>query len=73
VLSDLANLTNRADGSLVLGVVLGSVECTGLKGVAAVNGSVTGSANLKLGELIVLDFYSVMWVALTLRLHSLGL
>lgn len=66
MLSDLAHLADCADGTLVLGMVLGSVERTLLVRGTAVDGRVAGSTDLELGELVVFNLYRVMRVALAL-------
>lgn len=70
MLAHLTNLTDRAYSALVLAVVLGPVKGAFLVRRAAVNGRMTGRANLKLGELIKLNFYGIVWVTLA---QSLGL
>ena len=73
VLAHLADLAHNADGALVLGVVLGSIKSTLLERCAAVDGCVTGSADLELSELVEFDLYCVMRIALALSLGPLGL
>lgn len=73
MLANLANLAHPTDGALVLGVILGSIECTLLVAGAAVNGCVASCAHVKLGELVELDLHGVVRVALALSLGSLGL
>lgn len=68
MLSDFAYLTHRANGTLVLVVVLGAVECTLLVGSPAVDGRVAGCADLKFSELVELNLHRVVGVALALRL-----
>ena len=73
MLSNLANLADRAHRTLVLAVVLGPVKGALLVRGATVNGSEAGRADLELGELVELNLHSVVRVALALRLGSLGL
>lgn len=73
VLADLAHLTDRAHRALVLGVVLGPVKRALLICGAAVDGRVAGGTDLELGELVELDLYVVMRVALSQSLCLLGL
>lgn len=73
MLADLAHLANGAHGALVLAVVLGPVERALLIRVAAVDGRVTGRADLELGELVELDLNLVVRVALSQCLGLLGL
>ncbi len=73
MLANLAHLADPADGALVLGVIFGAVKGTLLKGGTAVNGSVTGCADVEFGKLIKFDLYRVIWIALTQRLGLLGL
>lgn len=73
MLANLAHLADRADGALVLCVVLGTVKRALLIACAAVDGRVAGGADLKLGKLVKLNLYRVMGVALALRLGLPGL
>lgn len=73
MLSNLANLADRAHRALVLGVVLGSVKRALLVRGAAVDGREAGSADLELGKLVELNLHGVVGVTLALRLGSLGL
>ncbi len=73
MLSNLAHLTDSADSSLVLAVVLGPVERALLVWCAAVDRRVTGRAYLKLCKLIVLDLDCVMRIALACCFYFSGL
>ncbi len=73
MLSNLADFADHADRPLVLGVVLRSVERALLVGSAAIDRCVAGSADLKLGKLVKLNFDCIVRVALALRLDGLGL
>ena len=73
MLAHLAHLADDAHSTLVLGVVLGTVERAFFVGRAAVDGSVAGRANFKLGELVELDLDRIVRVALALRLGLAGL
>jgi hypothetical protein len=73
VLANLANIANPAQGAFVLRVVLGAIKGTRFEWRSAVDGGVTSSTDLKLGELIELNLYSIVGVALTLRFCLLGL
>jgi hypothetical protein len=73
MLTDLAYLTDSADGALVLGVVLRSVKRTLLERSPAIDGRVARSADLKLGELVELNLYGVIRVPFALSLRLLGL
>lgn len=73
MLANLAHLAHLADHTLVPGVVLGTVEGTLLIRIAAVDWRETGTAYLELGELVKVDFNSVIGIPLALRLGLLGL
>ncbi len=73
VLANLAHLADRTHRALVLGVVLGAIKRARLEGRAAVDGGVAGSTDLELGELVELDLYRVVRVALALSLGLLSL
>jgi hypothetical protein len=73
MLANLANLAYSADGTLVLGVVLGAVKRALLECGAAVDGGVTRGTDVKLGKLIEFNVDRVVGVPLALRLHLLGL
>ncbi len=68
-----AYLAHDADGTLILGVVLGTIERTLFVRCAAVDGSVTSGADVEFGELIILDLHCIMRVAFALGFHFLGL
>lgn len=68
MLANLADLTHRAHAALVFAVVLGSVKRALLVRRAAVDRRVACCANLKLGKLVKLNLYSIVWVALALCL-----
>ena len=73
MLSNLANLADRAYRTLVPGVVLGPVKRALLVRGAAVDGREAGRADLELGKLVELNLHGVVRVALALRLGFLGL
>lgn len=73
MLTNLAYLAYDADGTLVFGVILGTIEGALFVRCAAVDGRVAGGADIKLCELIILDLYRVVRVTLALCLHFLGL
>lgn len=73
MLSNLADLADLANGSLVLRVVLGTIEGAFLVWSTSIDGAMAGSANVKLRKLIELDFDSVIRITLTLRLCLFGL
>lgn len=73
MLANFAYLAYLTHGTLVLGVVLGAVKGTLLERCTAVDGGVTSSADLELGELIKLDLNRIVGVTLALSLCLLGL
>lgn len=73
MLSNFADVANNAQAALVLGVVLGPVERALLVGGAAVDRCMAGGADLELCELVILDLYRIMRVALALSLGFPGL
>jgi hypothetical protein len=73
MLTDLAYLADNAHRALVLGVVLGPIKGALLECRAAVDGRVASRADLELGEVVELDLYCIMGVALALSLSLLGL
>ena len=73
MLPDLANIAHYTHRALVLGVVLGPVECTFLERCPAVDWRVAGCADLELGELVELDLHRVVRVPLALSLGLLSL
>lgn len=73
MLANLADLTHDANRALVLGVVLGPVECALLIRRAAVDWCVASRADIELGKLIELNLDRIIWVALALSLGSTGL
>lgn len=73
MLANLAHLADGTNGTLVLAVVLGPVECALLVRRAAVDGRVAGRADFELGELVKLDLNLVVRVPLSQCLGLLGL
>lgn len=73
MLADLTHFADDAHGALVSGMILGPVEGALLECCAAIDGRVAGRTDLKLGELVELDFYRIVGIALALRLSLLGL
>ena len=73
MLTNFADLADSANGTLVLGMILGAIKRALLVRRAAVNRGEACSAHLEFGELIKLDLYRVIGVALALSLCSAGL
>jgi hypothetical protein len=73
MLANFTHFAHAAHSALVLGVVLGAIKGTLLIRSTAVDGCMTGSTHIKLGELVEFNLNSIVRVALTLSLGLLGL
>jgi hypothetical protein len=73
VLAHLTDITNHADRSLVLGVILGSIKSTHLKCRTCIDGGVAGGADVEFGKLVELYLHRVGGVAFALGFRLLGL
>lgn len=73
MLANLTYFTNSADSALVLGVILRAIEGTLLICSTAIDRGMAGCAHIELGELVELNFNSIVGIALALSLGLLGL
>lgn len=73
MLAHLTDITHHTDGSLVLGMVLGSIKSTHLKRCTGIDRRVAGGADVELSELVELDLHRVSGITFALGLGLLGL